>query len=220
MCYLAGLMRLMSALLVSFGALASLFFGILFMVTPEQRQLWLPAYVHGAASWPFFLLFVVLMSMVALFFIKKSEPVEDEIISLLHFKFFIGAFFGYLLSIFLPALLWFPSEVKRINLDGSTLGVYMLLGTIFYLLGITISLYLFYRASRGTTARYPDLMRRIVLAVFAIVHFDKIPVFIAFLLVYSSETEIIYPSIAALALAAYIPIALFLLKLSRQSEQI
>jgi len=217
-CYLAGLTRLMSALLVGFGSLASFFFGILFMVSAEQRELWFPIYGQGT-SWPFFLLSAILAVIVILFFVKKSEPIEEENVSSAHFKYFLGAFFGYLLSIFLPALLWFPSDEKRISLDASVLGTHMFWGTCFYLLGTVVSLYFFYRASRGGTAQYPDLMRRVVPAIFSVIHFDKIPIFIAFLLVYSPETRIIYPLIAALALSAYIPIGVFLLKLSWQSGE-
>lgn len=217
-CYLAGLTRLMSALLLGFGSLASFFFGILFMVSAEQRQLWFP--VHGQGiSWPFFLISAVLAAMVILCLVKKSEPIEEESLSASHFKYFLVAFFGYLFSIFLSALLWFPSDEKRMSLDASALGINMFWGTCLYLFGTIISLYFFYRASRGTMVQFPDMMRRLVLAVFSIVHFDKMPIFIAFLLVYSPETRIIYPSIAAFALSAYIPIGVFLLKLSWQSGQ-
>ncbi len=150
---------------------------------------------------------------------KKEEHSASEKVSSDHFQFFAGGFFAYLLSIFLPALLWFPSDEKRLNLDAETLGMNVFLGTCFYLLGIVVALYLFYRASKGAAENYPDLMRKIVLAVFSVVHFDKIPALIAFLLIYSPETRIIYPSIAALALSAYIPIGFFLLKLSWQSER-
>lgn len=217
-CYLAGLTRLMSALLVGLGSLASFFFGILFMVSAEQRELWFPVYGQGT-SWPFFLIAAVLAVMVILFFVKKSEPIEVEKISSGHVKYFLAAFFGYLLSIFLPALLWFPSDEKRLGLDASALGNHMFLGTCLYLFGTVVSLYFFYRASRGATAQYPDLMRRVVLAIFSVVHFDKVPIFIAFLLVYSPETRIIYPLIAAFSLSAYIPVGVFLLKLSWQSGE-
>ena len=82
-----------------------------------------------------------------------------------------------------------------------------------------ISLYLFYKASKGSADKYPDLMRRVVLALFGIFQFDKMPAFVAFLMIYSPESKIIYPSIAALALSAYIPVSYFLLKLSWQSEK-
>ncbi len=216
--YLAGLIRLMSALLVGFGALVSFFFGILFMVPEENRQLWFPVYGQGT-SWPFFMLSAVLAVIIVFFFVKKRESVEKEDVSSTHIKYFVTAFFGYLLSIFLSAFFWFPSDIKRLSLEISALSHYMLIGTCIYLLGTTLSLYLFYRGSKGSTEKYPDFMRRIVLAIFSIVHFDKMPVLIAFLLIYSPETGVIYPSIAALALSAYIPIGFFLLKLSRQSEE-
>lgn len=217
--YLAGLIRLMSALLIGFGTLVALFFGFLFMVSAESRQLWFPVYGQGA-SWPFFLLSAVLVVIVALFFIKKDEPVDLEYVSSIHVKYFLIAFFGYLLSIFLSAFFWFPSDAKRLSLDMSALSVNMLIGTCLYLLGTIVSLYFFYRASKGSLEKYPDFMRRIVLAIFSVVQFDKVPVLVAFLLIYSPETGVIYPSIAALALAAYIPIGFFLLKLSWQSEEV
>ena len=76
-CYLAGLTRLMSALLLGFGSLASLFFGILFMVSAEQRQLWFPVYSQGT-PWPFFLISAILAAMVILCLVKKSEPIDEE----------------------------------------------------------------------------------------------------------------------------------------------
>ncbi len=217
-CYLAGFTRLMSALLMGFGALVSLFFGILFQVSAEQRQVWVPVNGQGA-SWPFFLLAAVMVVMVILFFVKKSEPPKRESVSPAHIRYFIFAFFGYLASIFLPALLWFPSDEKQSTLDSSTLGVHMFSGTCLYLLGIVLSLYFFYRSSQGMVSQYPDLMRRIVLALFSMVHFDKAPAFVAFLLIYSPDTQLIYPTVAAMSLAAYIPIGIFLLKLSWQSEE-
>ncbi len=216
-CYLAGIARLMSGLLIGFGSLVCIFFGIIFIVPEENRQLWFPVYGEGSA-WPFFLLALVLAGTVALLFIKKKEVVESETVSSIHFQYVIGAFFAYILSVFLPSLLWFPSEEKRKQLDPETLGIYIFSGTCLYLLGTIASLYLFYKASKGAAENYPDLMRRVVLALFGIFQFDKMPAFVAFLMIYSPEAKIIYPSIAALALTAYIPVSYLLVKLSWQSE--
>jgi hypothetical protein len=216
-CYLAGFSRLMSALLIGFGALASIFFGIIFIVPEENRELWFPVYGDGAA-WPFFLLALVLIGIVFLVLGKRREYAVEETVSSLHFQYIIGGVFAYLFSIFLPALLWFPSDEKRMAVDSSALGMQVFYGTCLYIVGTIAALYLFYKASKGVIENYPDMMRRVVLALFAVLQFDKMPAFIAFLLIYSPETQIIYPAIAAFALAAYIPVSLFLLKLSWQSE--
>ncbi len=217
-CYLAGMTRLMSSLLIGFAVMVSTFFGILFVV-PESRELWFPVYGEGA-SWPFFLLALILIVIIGLLLRGKERKIREEQVTADHYKYFIGAFLANILSVYLPSLLWFPSDEKRESLDASSLGLYVLSGTCLYLLGTIISLYLFYLASKGTAEKYPDLMRRIVLAVFSGFHFDKMPAFVAFLLIYSPETRIIYPTFAALALAAYIPVAVFLLILSWQSEKI
>ncbi len=217
--YMAGYARVMSGLLIGFGALASVFFGILFVVPQQNRQLWFPIYGEGAA-WPFFLLALILAGITALLFSGRKESVEEETVSSHHFQYFIGGFFAYILSVFLPALLWFPSDEKRLSMDSGTLGMYVFAGTCLYLIGTMAALFLFYKASKGVAPDYPDLMRKIILALFSMLHFDKIPAFVAFLLIYSPETRIIYPSIAALALSAYIPVSFFLLKLSWQSERV
>lgn len=218
-CYLAGYTRLMSGLLIGFGAFLSLFFGLLFVVPEESRELWFPIYGEGA-GWPFFLLALILAGIAALLFAKKKEEAPPEVFSSHHIQYAIGGFFAQLLSLFLPALLWFPSDEKRLNLDAATLGMHAFVGTCLYLLGTLAALFLFYKASKGVAEHYPDMMRRIILALFSVVHFDKMPAFVAFLLIYSPETRIIYPSIAALAMSAYIPVGFFLLKLSWQSKQV
>lgn len=165
-----------------------------------------------------FLLALVLICIVFLILGKKREHAVEESVSTLHLQYIIGGFFAYLFSVFLSALLWFPSDERRLSLDSSALGMQVFYGTCLYIVGTIAALYLFYKASKGVIDNYPDLMRRVVLAVFAVLQFDKMPAFIAFLLIYSPETQMIYPSIAALALATYIPVSLFLLKLSWQSE--
>ena len=120
-CYLAGFARLMSGLLIGFGSLVCIFFGIIFIVPEENRQLWFPVFGDGLA-WPFFLLALILAGLAGLLFIKRSEEIAPETVSSVHFQYFIGAFFAYVLSVFLPSLLWFPSEEKRTLLDAETLG--------------------------------------------------------------------------------------------------
>ncbi len=216
-CYIAGFTRIMSSLLIGFGALAATFFGIMFVVPEASRELWFPVFGDGAA-WPFFVLALVLAVMTGLVLTKRKEYAPAETLSSIHLQYIVGGFFAYLLSVFIPAFLWFPSDEKRLSLDSATLGMHAFWGTCLYMAGTIAALYLFYKASKATAENYPDLMRRIVLALFAVMQFDKMPAFIAFLLIYSPETRIIYPSIAAFALAAYIPVAFFLLKLSWQSE--
>lgn len=217
-CYLAGLIRLMSALLVAFGGVISLFFGVLFLLPDASRELWIPVY-GSVMTWPFFLIALLLFGVTSLFFIKRKEE-NSETYSSWHLQNGIGGVCCLLLSIFLPAILWFPSEEKKQSLDPSTLEIYMYGGTGLYLLGTAVALLLLYRASKGGTEKKPDLMRRSVLAFFACFQMDKLPAFIAFLLIYSPDTGLIYPGPAALALAGYIPVSLFLLKLSWQSTEI
>lgn len=216
-CYLAGFTRIMSGLLIGFGALSAAFFGVMFVVPETSRELWFPIYGDGS-SWPFFVIALVLVVMTGLVLTKRREHAAPEKLSFLHLQYTVGGFLTYLLSVLLSALLWFPSDEKRLNLDPATLGTHLFWGTCLYLIGTVVALFLFYRASKAAADNYPDLMRRVILALFAVLQFDKMPAFIAFLLIYSPETRIIYPTIAAFALAAYIPVAFFLLKLSWQSE--
>ncbi len=218
-CYMAGYVRLMSGLLIGFGSLISVFFGLLFIIPEENRQLWFPVYGDGA-GWPFFLLAVLLIGIATLLFGGKKADVSPEPVSSVHYRYVIGAFLTTLVSVFLPAFFWFPSDDKRLSLDTSALGGDVLLGTCIYLVGTLVSLFLFYKASSGVKPNNPDFMKRVVLAIFSVFHFDKLPAFVAFLLIYSPETKIIYPSIAALALAAYLPIGLFMLKISSQCQKI
>ena len=216
-CYLAGFTRIMSSLLIGFGMLAATFFGVIFVLPETSRELWFPIYGDGAA-WPFFVLAFILAIMTGLVLTKRKEDVPAETLSSMHLQYTAAGFFTYLLSVLLSAFLWFPSDEKRLNLDPSTLGMYLFWGTCLYLVGTMVALFLFYRASKAAAENYPDLMRRVILALFAVLQFDKMPAFIAYLLIYSPETRIIYPTMAAFALAAYIPVGFFLLKLSWQSE--
>ena len=70
-CYIAGFTRIMSSLLIGFGALAATFFGIMFVVPESSSELWFPVYGDGSA-WPFFILAIVLAVMTGLVFSKKK----------------------------------------------------------------------------------------------------------------------------------------------------
>ena len=211
-CYLSGLMRVMSALLLGFGVLAALFFGIIFLLPANDDRLLFPIY-GGGASWPFFLLGLVLAGLIGWLFMHKSQPAVEQQVTGSHYKYLGAGLFTYLCALFLPAFLWFPSEERRLASEISTLGLEVFIGVCLYLAGSCLALFFLYRASRGTAANHPDLMRRFVPALFSVCHLDKMPALVAYLLIYSPETHVIFPKIAALALAAYIPIALFLIKI-------
>lgn len=218
MSYLVGLARLTTALLLGFGSLVAFVFGLLFLLPPEEGRLWFPLYGE-APPWPFFIIGVLLVGAVVLVFRQKSDFEVVEEVSGDHFKFLLGGIGGYLLSFFTAVYFWFPSEARKLAADESDLAVGALVGTSVFFLGLTVSLYLLYRASLGSSPERPDLMRRFVLALFAFLQFDKLPALAAYLLVYSPETPVIFPHMAAFALAAYIPVALFLLKTVRGMRQ-
>jgi hypothetical protein len=209
--YLTGLSRLMTALLVGFGGLSSLLLGGLFLLPVDQERLLFPIY-EKVPAWPYLVLAALLFAMVAGLFLVKAKPADAEQVSSTHFKYLIGGISGYLTSLFLSSIYWFPSDERRIAAGASGLSTEVLVGTVFFLLGISGSCYLFYKASKGNNEQNPDLMRRFVLAFFTFIQFDKIPLLVAYLLISAPETGIIFPNIAALALSAYIPVAAFLIK--------
>lgn len=216
-CYLSGLTRLMSSLLLGFGCIISLFFGAIFAIPNSENILGFP--VHGTGgAWPFFVLAALLAVITIFLLAKKPSQVKYEQLSSVHAKFLGGGLATSFASIFIPGFFWFPSESRRLTVDQTSLGVEVFVGTIIYLIGISCSLYLFYRATRGGTEGRTDFMKRVVLALYAFFHLDKIPVLIAYLLIYSPETQIIFPKLAALALASYIPVAIFLWKTGADSE--
>ena len=102
--------------------------------------------------------------------------------------------------------------------DPATLKIEVFLGTALFLIGVTVSCYLFYRASKGSSVQHPDLMRRFVLGFFSFFQFDKMPLLVAYLLIYAPTTEVIFPNIAALALVSYIPVSLMLIKITLESK--
>lgn len=209
--YLTGLARLMTGLLLGFGAFSSFFFGILFVLPVDAERLLFPIY-EKVPPWPYFVLGLFLTGLTLALFLLKVKPAEEEQVSALHFRYMGGGIGGYLSSLFLSSIYWFPSDARRLSAEESSLTLEVLFGTSLFLVGVSISCYLFYRASRGTTERNPDLMRRFVLGFFALFQLDKMPILVAYLLIYSPETQVIFPNIAALALASYLPVSIFLLK--------
>lgn len=216
--YLTGLTRLMTALLVGFGGLSSLFFGCLFLLPVDQERLVFPIY-EKVPAWPYLVLAAVLFAMVGALFLVKAKPAVAEQVSSTHFKYLIGGIAGYLTSLFLSSIYWFPSDERRLAADASALSSEVLLGTVIFLCGICGSCFLFYKASKGNSEGNPDLMRRFVLAFFTFIQLDKVPLLVAYLLIYEPDTGIIFPNIAALALSAYIPIAAFLVKATWDSNR-
>ncbi len=209
----------MSALLILLGALASALFGVLFVVPETSSELWFPVY-GDEAGWPYFLLATLLfaMSVYTVFSKWKDNPgYEGEQVSSLHVQNLFGGVLAYVMFIFIASYFWFPSEARKALYDEATLENYVLFGTILFLAGEIAALYLFYLASKGGLPRYPDMMRRVVLALFTFLHLDKAPVFVAFLLVYSPETQVIYPEAAFLAMTGYLPVSVFLFWLSKDT---
>ena len=215
--YLSGLMRLMSGLLVGFGILASLFFGIVFLMPASEDRLWFP--VHDGSAWPFFLLALILCLLTVWLFLKPREDAAEEPLHASHFKCLAGGLFLYLCALFVPAFFWFPSEEKRLAADVSRLGLDVFFGVCVYLAVSSGALWLLYRATKGVTAGHPDLMRRFVPALFAFFQLDKMPALVAYLLIYSPETQVVFSKLAALGMAGYIPIIIFLGKICAQSSE-
>ena len=212
--YLTGLARLMTGFLLGFGALCSMLVGVLFLFPADASRLVLPVYGQVPA-WPYFLVAAALAAMLLVLFLTKAKPAEEEQVCARHFKYFLGGIGGYLTSMFLSSVYWFPSDAVRRSADPASLTMEVLFGTCLFLAGVTVSCALLYRSSKGSSERHPDLMRRFVLGLFTFFQLDKMPLLVAYLLIYSPETKVIFPYIAALALASYIPVGLFLLKTTR-----
>jgi hypothetical protein len=217
--YLTGLARLMTAFLLGFAAVCSFLLGVLFVLPADADRLFFPIY-EKVPAWPYFMLGTALAGMIFALFFLKPKPATREEVSSVHFKYLIGAIGGYLVSLFASSVYWFPSEVVRRSADTSALASEVLFGTCLFLAGVTISCGLFYRASKGCSERHPDLMRRFVLGFFAFFQFDKMPLLVAYLLIYSPETGVIFPHLAALALSSYIPVGLFLLLTTRDCQEL
>jgi hypothetical protein len=217
--YLTGLAKMMTALLLGFGAFCSFFFGILFALPINADRVFFPVY-EKVPAWPYFLIGLILLGMTVALFLVKMKPAQEEQVSVVHFKYLLGGIGLYLSSLFISSVYWFPSDAKKLSADPSSLTLEVLLGTGLFLLGVSISCYLIYKASRGTSDRHPDLMRRFVLGFFAFFQFDKMPLLVAYLLIYSPEAQISFQNIAALALASYIPVGIFLFKTTLDSAEI
>ena len=213
--YLTGLARIMTGFLLGFGALCSVVAGIFFLLPVDANRLVLPVY-EKVPAWPYFLIAAILLGMLAVLFLAKGKPAEEEPVSANHFKFLLGGIIGYLASMFVSSVYWFPSDVVRRAADPSSLSSEVLFGTCLFLAGITVSCALLYRASKGSSERHPDLMRRFVLGLFTFLQLDKMPLLVAYLLIYSPETKVVFPYLAALALTSYIPVGIFLVQTTRE----
>jgi hypothetical protein len=220
-CYLAGLTRLISSLLITFGVICGFFFGLVFLLPPGSERITFAVNAEGE-SWPFFLVSLILIGMIAFLYLYKPKaskaPANEELGSLHLRKLGFGVLL-YLVSLFLPVLLWFPSDSTMASGDKSQLEIMLLVGVLIFIAGISAALYLIYGATLGGTRENPTLMSRFVPALFSVFHFDKVPALAAYLLVYSSPPELVFPKIAALALAAYIPVSVFLIKLTFTVEE-
>ena len=217
--YMTGLAKLMTAFLLGFGAVFSFLLGILFVLPVDAGRLFFPVY-QEVPAWPYFLIGVFLAGLIPPLFLWKPKAAAIEEASAVHFKYLAAAVVGYLVSMFTSSVYWFPSEAVRRSADASALAAEVLFGTCLFLLGVTISCGLFYRASKGCSERHPDLMRRFVLGLFAVFQLDKMPLLVAYLLIYSPETGVIFPNLAALALASYIPVGIFLLRTTLDSHEL
>ena len=216
--YLTGLTRMMTGLLIGFSALGSFFFGVLFFLPIDAERAIFPVY-NKVPAWPYFLIGLILTAMAVALFLVKTKPVQDEQVSAVHFKYLLGGIGGYLASLFLSSVFWFPSDARRLSTAPASLTRGVLIGTSLFLVGVSISCYFLYRASKGMSERHPDLMRRFVLGFFTFFQFDKMPLLVAYLLINSPDTEVSFPNIAALALASSIPVALFLLKTTLDAKE-
>lgn len=207
--YLSGLNRLMNGLLLGFGALMAFFLGTIFILPSGEDILGFPVQ-SKAAGLPFYFLAGFLIALALLLLLKPAKSGKREPLQAKHGKFLAGGVAGCLASVFLPVILWFPSKARRLSTDETVLGYQVLAGVCFFLLVLSLALYLLYRSTRGQTEEQRDFMQRFVLALFAVLQLDKIPALVAYLLVYSPETQVIFPGLAAVALAGYLPVALFL----------
>lgn len=207
--YLAGLIRLTSGLLLGLGALSSYFFALLFWLSPGTEQTLFPLSVSQPPL-PYLLLGIILSVLVYILFAKPRAPSSPEEAGGSHFTSLLWGMIGYIATLFVSALFWFPSD----DFAGDPLhsGWMSLGGTVVFLAGISLSCLYLYRSTRGGTARHPDLMRRFVLALFAFFQLDKVPLVATYLLISDGREGSIFMASAALALAGYLPVAVFLLR--------
>lgn len=215
--FVAGLTRLMSGLLLGFGALSSFFLGILFWLPVDSERRLFPV-SQSAPYWPYMLIGLVLAGLIVVLFAYRAHPRPKEQVSGKHFKFLFWGLSGYLLSLFVPSVLWFPSDESRLNMDAATLAWGALSGTLLYLVGVSVASYLLYRATRGGNEAQPELMRRFVLGIFAFFQLDKVPLLVTYLLLDAPESQVVFASIGALALCSYFPVAALLLRAAWDSR--
>ena len=71
-CYLSGLTRLISALLITFGVICGLFFGLVFLLPPGSERITFAVNAEGE-SWPFFLVSLILIGMIAYLYLYKPS---------------------------------------------------------------------------------------------------------------------------------------------------
>jgi hypothetical protein len=209
--FITGLTRLMSGLLLGFGTCCSFFFALIFFLPVDSKRLLLPVY-EPVPFWPYLLLGTILAALTVSLFYFHPKPLPSEPIAGKHFKYLLGGVAGYLLSIFVPSVFWFPSDKTRIGVQSSVLAWEVLLGTGLFLVGVSFSSYLLYRATRGGSDKQPDLMRRFVLGLFAFMQLDKVPLLVTYLLIYAPDSQVIFPNIGALALCSYLPVAALLMR--------
>jgi hypothetical protein len=220
-CFLSGLTRLISSLLITFGVICGLFFGLVFLLPPGSERITFAVNAEGV-SWPFFLVSLILIGMIAYLYLYKPKGgttnTFEELGPIHRRKLGFGVLL-YLVSLFLPVLLWFPSDSTVASGDKLQLETMLLVGVLIFIAGISAALYLIYGATKAGTRENPTLMSRFVPALFSVFHLDKVPALAAYLLVYSSEPELVFPEIAALALAAYIPVSVFFIKLTFAADE-
>lgn len=187
------------------------------MLPVDSERLVFPIY-NPVPAWPYLLIGGVLVVMVVTLYLMPTKAAESEEVSGKHFQYLLMGIAGYLSSLFISSFYWFPPEARRVSGSISVLSVEVLLGASLFLLGVSISCYFFYLASKGNSERHPDLMRRFVLGLFSFLQFDKMPLLVTYLLIYSPETQVIFPNIAGFALASYIPVGLLLWKTTRETN--
>ena len=71
--YLTGLAKLMTGLLLGFGAFSSFFFGILFVLPIDAERLFFPVY-EKVPAWPYFVIGLILTGMTIALYLVKVQP--------------------------------------------------------------------------------------------------------------------------------------------------
>lgn len=210
--YLTGMARMITALLLGLGSVGAFIFGVVFVLPSDSTQLILPSPGEGAA-WPYFVISVILVGMALSSFKVQRAVVHQEQVSSRHFKFLIAGLGSYLVTLFWSSVYWFPAEESA-----TPLNIQLLFGTSLFFVGISLSCYCLYQATKGSSDRHPDLLRRFVLAFFGFFHLDKVPLVVAYLVIYSPDIQGGFPYLAPVLLLSYIPIGIFLLNATWDSK--